>query len=50
MAAAPSPKKGGGKGKVGMRVRRAAHARRWWLAEAESNAVNIVYSLTRLGK
>jgi hypothetical protein len=50
MAAAPSPRKGGGKGIAGMCASRAAHARRWWLAEAESNAVNIVYSLTRLGK
>lgn len=34
-------------GYVSKRAKRAAHARRRWLAEAERNAVDIVYSLTR---
>jgi hypothetical protein len=37
----------GGNDGAGKRARRAARARRQWLAEAERNAVNIAYSLTR---
>ena len=38
---------GGNNNKASKRARRATRARRQWLAEAERNAANIVYSLTR---
>ena len=38
---------GGNNNKASKRARRAARARRQWLVEAERNATNIVYSLTR---
>lgn len=36
-----------GKNGVSKRAKRAAHARKRWLAEVEHNAVNIMYALTR---
>mmetsp|Transcript_24940 Transcript_24940/g.53128 ORF Transcript_24940/g.53128 Transcript_24940/m.53128 type:complete len:756 (+) Transcript_24940:44-2311(+) len=40
-------KNNNGGGAVSKRAKRAAHARKRWLADVERNAINIVYALTR---